>query len=113
VPLTSLNFSKHCFRWQGQEYDNVWRALLQDKQLPFTPAPDLDEMWGYYKIGGMDEQALLDQACEVLGKFPCRLDPKEWKGKTYSHLMSLAKQRSRYWLESSRIRSFFSYILGV
>lgn len=67
-----------------QEYDNVWRALLQDKQLPFTPAPDLDEMWGYYKFGGMDEQALLDQACEVLGKFPCRLDPKEWKGKTYS-----------------------------
>ena len=28
--------------------------------------------WGYYKYGGMDEQALLDQACEVLGKFPCR-----------------------------------------
>lgn len=70
---------------QGQEYDNVWRTLLQDKQLPFTPAPDLDDMWGYYKCGGMDEQALLDQACEVLGKFPCRLDPKEWKGKTYSH----------------------------
>ncbi|CAK9051812.1 Aspartyl/asparaginyl beta-hydroxylase (Aspartate beta-hydroxylase) (ASP beta-hydroxylase) (Peptide-aspartate beta-dioxygenase) [Durusdinium trenchii] len=66
------------------EYDNVWRTLLQDKQLPYTPAPDLDQMWGYYKYGGMDEQALLDQACEVLGKFPCRLDPKEWKGKTYS-----------------------------
>ena len=32
-----------------QDYDNVWRALLQDKQLPFTPAPDLDQMWGYYK----------------------------------------------------------------
>ncbi|CAJ1396847.1 unnamed protein product [Effrenium voratum] len=67
-----------------QEYDNVWRALMQDKQLPYTPAPDLDQMWGYYKYGGMDEQALLDQACEVLGKFPCRLDPKDWKGKTYS-----------------------------
>eukprot|EP00913_Durusdinium_trenchii_P024590 g23083.t1 len=56
----------------GHEYDNVWRTLLQDKQLPYTPAPDLDQMWGYYKYGGMDEQALLDQACEVLGKFPCR-----------------------------------------
>ena len=32
-----------------QDYDNVWRALLQDKRLPFTPAPDLDQMWGYYK----------------------------------------------------------------
>ena len=64
-------------------------------------------MWGYYKFGGMDEQALLDQACEVLGKFPCRLDPKEWKGKTYSRLMALAKQRTRYWLESSRTRRFF------
>ena len=53
--------------------------------------------WGYYKYGGMDEQALLlaaihlgmkllrlDQACEVLGKFPCRLEPKDWKSKTYS-----------------------------
>eukprot|EP00439_Symbiodinium_sp_Y106_P058168 s635_g8.t1 len=67
-----------------QDYDNVWRALLQDKRLPFTPAPDLDQMWGYYKYGGMDEQALLDQACEVLGKFPCRLDPADWKAKTYT-----------------------------
>ena len=32
----------------------------------------------------MDEQALLDQACEVLGKFPCRLDPADWKAKTYT-----------------------------
>ena len=32
----------------------------------------------------MDEQALLDQACEVLGKFPCRFPPAEWKAKTYT-----------------------------
>lgn len=66
------------------EYEKVWRALLTNKDLPFTPAPDLEQMWGYYRYGGTDEQALLDQACEVLGKFPMRLEPEDWKNKTYS-----------------------------
>lgn len=67
-----------------EEYVGVWRALLRDKSLPFTPAPDLDAMWGYYRYGGMDERALLDQACEYLGKVQCRFGPAEWKSKTYS-----------------------------
>lgn len=65
------------------EFDQVWKALLKCRELPFTPAPNLDLMWGFYKHGGMDEQALLDQACEVLGKFPCRLEPDDYKAKTY------------------------------
>ncbi|CAE8629169.1 unnamed protein product, partial [Polarella glacialis] len=32
-----------------EEYEKVWRALLSNKELPFTPAPDLEQMWGYYK----------------------------------------------------------------
>lgn len=66
------------------EYEKVWRALLTKKDLPFTPAPDLEQMWGYYKYGGTDEQALLDQACEVVGKFQMRLEAEDWKNKTYS-----------------------------
>jgi len=67
-----------------EEYDKVWKMLLGTKELPFTPAPDLDQLWGYYKYGAMDEQALLDQACEYLGKFPCRLEPADYKAKTYT-----------------------------
>jgi len=66
-----------------EDYDGVWKVLLKRGELPFTPAPDLDGMWGFYKHGGMDEQALLDQACEVLGGFPCRLEPADFKEKTY------------------------------
>jgi aspartate beta-hydroxylase len=65
------------------DFDNVWRLLLQNKDLPFTPTPDLEQMWGYYKYGGMDEQALLDQACEHLAKIPSRLEPATWKANTY------------------------------
>lgn len=75
-----------------RDYNKVWQTLLKQKDLPFTPAPDLDLMWGYYKHGGMDEQALLDQACEYLGKFPCRLDEQEWKAKTYSLTKKLEKE---------------------
>lgn len=67
-----------------EDYDKVWRSLLENKELPFTPAPDLDQMWGFYKYGGMDEQALLDQACEYLARFPCRLEASDWKSKTYT-----------------------------
>mmetsp|Transcript_67011 Transcript_67011/g.125200 ORF Transcript_67011/g.125200 Transcript_67011/m.125200 type:complete len:644 (-) Transcript_67011:31-1962(-) len=65
-------------------YDRVWVTLLQRKDLPFTPPPDLDVMWGFHEHGGLDEQALLDQACEILGKLQRRLPEQEWKGKTYS-----------------------------
>jgi len=72
-----------------EEYDKVWKLLLGTKDLPFTPPPDLDQMWGYYKYGAMDEQALLDQACEYLGKFPCRLEPSDYKAKTYTLMKKL------------------------
>jgi len=65
------------------DYDKVFRMLFEQKDLPFIPAPDLDQMWGYYKYGGLDEQALLDQACEFIGRFPLRLTENDWKSKAY------------------------------
>lgn len=67
-----------------EEYCKVWQTLLSSKDFATTPAPDLETLWGYYKYGGMDEQALLDQACEFLGQFPRRLPAAEWKAKTYT-----------------------------
>lgn len=66
------------------EFMKVWHTLLQTKHLPYTPPPDLEAMWGYYKNGGQDERALLDQACEFLAKFSVRLGSDDWKSKTYS-----------------------------
>lgn len=65
------------------EYDNVWHMLLRRKDFPFTPAPDLNRMWGFYKYGGVDESALFDQACELLGELPCRLGAQEFKAIAY------------------------------
>lgn len=65
------------------EFDRVFHNLLKMKDIPYTPAPDLDAIWGYYQRGGMDEQALLDQAGELLGHLPLRLDAADWKSKTY------------------------------
>jgi len=67
-----------------EDYCTVMKTLLANKDLPAVPIPDLEQMWGYYKYGGMDEQALLDQACEVLGQLPIRLGPVEWKANTYA-----------------------------
>ena len=44
VSRHSTHFKRPFGLCLGAEYDNVWRALLQDKRLPYTPAPDLDQM---------------------------------------------------------------------
>lgn len=75
-----------------EEYDKVWVRLLQSKDLPFTPAPDLEQMWGYYKYGALDEQALLDQACEALGRLPLRLEASDWQAKSYGLIRKLDKE---------------------
>ena len=80
----------------------VWLSLLDHKELPLTPQPDADQMWGYYKHGGTDEQALLDQACECLGGMQMRLSSEEWKLKTHTLTRKLDREcrydEARMWL---------------
>eukprot|EP00811_Abedinium_folium_P017054 NODE_2597_length_2184_cov_6.882839.p1 GENE.NODE_2597_length_2184_cov_6.882839~~NODE_2597_length_2184_cov_6.882839.p1 ORF type:complete len:632 (+),score=181.46 NODE_2597_length_2184_cov_6.882839:139-1896(+) len=76
------------------QYYHVWRELLSRKELPLIPAPDLEQLWGYYKYGGMDEQALLDQACEILGSMPRHLPEDEWK-KMLNSLVRLMDHKNR------------------
>jgi len=71
------------------DYEKVFQLLLSNKDLPYTPIPDVEQMWGYYKHGGTDEQALLDQACEAVGKLQMRLPEGEWKTKTFALLRKL------------------------
>lgn len=66
------------------DYVKVWQKLLETKHLPYTPPPDLETMWGFYKYGSTDERALLDQACFFLAKLPLNLTSDDWKSKTYS-----------------------------
>lgn len=84
-----------------EEFDKVWQVLLARQDFPPTPSPDLDQMWGYYKYGGMDERALLDQACELLYGLPCRLTGSAWKAATLTLMKRLETEsredESRMW----------------
>lgn len=91
-----------------KEYDMVWNRLLQRRDLPFMPAPDLEQMWGFYKYGGLDEQALLDQACEIVGGIPMRLQAADWKSKAYGLCRKFDKENredeARMWCVIHMVR---------